>query len=107
MISIFTGNYTLRSSNSACCISQGNFHQNCNGDDISQSKCAEACDQDAICKGYTMNTAIKDCNIYTASACPTSFRGPYSSGKVGSLNLSVKCGSTSYSGCYVKNSGKP
>lgn len=105
MISIFLAEYTLQRFNSSCCISSRVIHQTCNGGAMATNKCKEACDLDVLCKGYTIYLGA-NCNIYTTSACPNAFNGPYAPGNVGELNPHVTCLSTRYSGCYIKNTSK-
>ena len=68
---------------------------------MTASKCRQACDVDALCKGYTIYKGM-DCQIYTTALCPTGYVGTYWK-NVGELITDAKCGSTLYSGCYIKN----
>jgi len=96
--------YTLQTSKSSCCISSGVVHRNCGGE-MTANECRQACDVDALCKGYTMvhSHGPVDCNIYTTSTCPNGYSGPNWPENVGDLTTDATCESTYYSGCYIKN----
>ena len=93
----------------ACCVSSTEQHEGCEIHSsfarVSESSCRAACDNDNLCKGFSMRNVNggKFCRLATASTqCPYSWN--VLTGANGNLDQYAYC-EPQFSGCQMKQEG--
>ena len=89
-----------------CCINNNEYHRTCGREVSKPSTCPMACDVDINCRGFAYesrdNFPLDVCFIATTSNCPTNWSMDGRLEVVGELMDGATCGSSTYTGCFIK-----